>query len=181
MYSPSCLKKKKILLFRITIHFLPSPAKVIRFGQLLALLPQGTDPLAVIRCLQQVAVLVQGCWVVKSEILYPKDQCSPHSGVSSEHLCRGRDYVVWRFTQSRHVTRKEIASIVKLPAEDIKSILEQISRIRVNCGWEFLFTYDTEFTNRYFTKFIVFSLEILHSVSFHSRKYTIYCFASAFP
>lgn len=29
-----------------------------------------------------------------SEILYPKEVCSPHSGVSSEHLCRGRDYVV---------------------------------------------------------------------------------------
>ncbi|XP_062611114.1 DNA-directed RNA polymerase III subunit RPC5-like [Saccostrea cucullata] len=124
-------------------------AKVIRFSQLLALLPQGVDATAVLRSLQQVAVLVQGCWVVKSEILYPKEATSPHSGVSAEHLCRGRDYVMWRFTQSRHVTRKDIASIVKLPAEDVKDILEQISHIRVNCGWEFLFTYDLDFTCRY--------------------------------
>ncbi|XP_022319153.2 DNA-directed RNA polymerase III subunit RPC5-like [Crassostrea virginica] len=124
-------------------------AKVIRFSQLLALLPQGIEATAVLRSLQQVAVLVQGCWVVKSEILYPKEATSPHSGVSAEHICKGRDYVMWRFTQSRHVTRKDIASIVKLPAEDVKDILEQISRIRVNCGWEFLFTYDSEFTSRY--------------------------------
>lgn len=42
-----------------------SSAKVIRFSQLLALLPQGVDATAVLRSLQQVAVLVQGCWVVK--------------------------------------------------------------------------------------------------------------------
>lgn len=29
-----------------------------------------------------------------SEILYPKGTTSPHSGVSAEHLCRGRDYLV---------------------------------------------------------------------------------------
>lgn len=29
-----------------------------------------------------------------SEILYPKEACSPHSGVSGEHLSKGRDYVV---------------------------------------------------------------------------------------
>lgn len=39
-------------------------------------------------------------------------------------------------------------SLFKLPAEDVKEILEQISRIRVNCGWEFLFAYDSEFTSR---------------------------------
>ncbi|XP_056019128.1 DNA-directed RNA polymerase III subunit RPC5-like isoform X2 [Ostrea edulis] len=131
------------------VRTLLTNAKVIRFSQLLALLPQGVDATAVLRSLQQVAVLVQGCWVVKSEILYPKEATSPHSGVSADHLCRGRDYVMWRFTQSRHVTRKDIASIVKLPAEDVKEILEQISHIRVNCGWEFMFTYDSEFTSRY--------------------------------
>lgn len=29
-----------------------------------------------------------------SEILYPKEATSPHSGVSAEHICKGRDYVV---------------------------------------------------------------------------------------
>ncbi|XP_052262811.1 DNA-directed RNA polymerase III subunit RPC5-like isoform X2 [Dreissena polymorpha] len=124
-------------------------AKVIRFSQLLHLLPQGTDPIATLRALQIVAVMVQGCWVVKSEVLYPKDGCSPNSGVSSEFLCRGRDFVMWRFTQSRCVTRKEVASVIKLPNEDVKDILEQMSHIRFNHGWEFVFPHDYEFTDRY--------------------------------
>ena len=43
-------------------------AKVIRFNQLLHLLPHGTDPTATLRALQIVAVLVQGCWVVKRSV-----------------------------------------------------------------------------------------------------------------
>ncbi|OWF55981.1 DNA-directed RNA polymerase III subunit RPC5-like [Mizuhopecten yessoensis] len=131
------------------IKALLTNAKVMRFSQLMALLPQGTESMGALRSLQQVAVLVQGCWVVKSEVLYPKEATSPHSGVAADHLCRGRDYVMWRFTQSSHVTRKDIASIVKLPAEDVKDILEQMSRIRANCGWEFLFAHDSDFCNRY--------------------------------
>ena len=122
-------------------------AKVIRFSQLMTLLPQGTDPQATLRSLQHVAVLVQGCWVVKSEILYPKDGYNPHSS-SSELLCRGRDFMMWRFTQSRCVTRKELASIIKLPSDDVKDILEQMSKIKVNQGWEFIFPHDYDFTDR---------------------------------
>lgn len=31
-----------------------------------------------------------------SDVLYPKNSCSPHSGVPAEVLCRGRDFVVSR-------------------------------------------------------------------------------------
>lgn len=34
-------------------------------------------------------------------------------------------------------------------AEDVKDILEQMSKIRANCGWEFLFATDNDFLNRY--------------------------------
>ncbi|XP_046342600.1 DNA-directed RNA polymerase III subunit RPC5-like [Haliotis rufescens] len=131
------------------VRTLLTNVKVLRLAQLLALLPQGTDPAAVLRSLQQVAVLVQGCWVVKSEVLYPKEACSPHSGISSEILCRGRDYVMWKFTQSRHVVRKDVSSVIKLPAEDVKDILEQMSKVKANKGWEFVCEFDKEFTDRY--------------------------------
>lgn len=42
----------------------------------------------------------------------------------------------------------------------MKEILEQISRIRVNCGWEFLFSYDSEFASRYSKETKIY--EILH-------------------
>ncbi|XP_033630773.1 DNA-directed RNA polymerase III subunit RPC5-like [Asterias rubens] len=120
-------------------------AKALRFTQLLGILPGTPDPIAVLRAVQQVAMLVQGCWVVKSDVLYPKDSTSPISGVPADILCRGRDYVMWRFNQSRCIVRKEMASITKLPSEDMKSILEQMARPKVNRGWEFAIEFDSEF------------------------------------
>lgn len=124
-------------------------AKVIRFTQLLTLLPKGSDATTMLRSLQQVALLVQGCWVVKSEVLYPDDTFSAFSGVPAQALCRCRDYIMWHFTQNRYLMRKDIAAVIKMPAEDVKDILEQMARPRVNRGWEFLFDYDAEFVGRH--------------------------------
>jgi len=39
--------------------------KVMPFANLMGLLASGTDSTAVLRCVQQVALLIQGNWVVK--------------------------------------------------------------------------------------------------------------------
>ncbi|ETE59513.1 DNA-directed RNA polymerase III subunit RPC5, partial [Ophiophagus hannah] len=83
------------------IKILMKNVKVIAFASLMSLLASGTDPTAVLRSIQQVALLVQGNWVVKSDILYPKESSSPHSGVPAEVLCRGRDFVVSTKTPNR--------------------------------------------------------------------------------
>ena len=124
-------------------------AKVILFTQLMTLLPKGSDAVAVLRSLQQVALLVQGCWVVKSEVLHPDNTFSAFSGVPAAALCRCRDYIVWHFTQNRYLMRKDIAAVIKMPTEDVKDILEQMARPKVNRGWEFLFDYDAEFVGRH--------------------------------
>uniref|UniRef100_A0A4W5QQJ2 Polymerase (RNA) III (DNA directed) polypeptide E n=1 Tax=Hucho hucho TaxID=62062 RepID=A0A4W5QQJ2_9TELE len=123
--------------------------KVIPFANLMGLLTPGTDSTAVLRCIQQVALLVQGNWVVKSDVLYPKNSCSPHSGVPAEVLCRGRDFVMWRFTQERSVMRKEITAIIKLPPEDVKDCLEHMAVPRINRGWEFLLPSDDDFIKKH--------------------------------
>lgn len=123
--------------------------KVMPFANLMGLLASGTDSTAALRCIQQVALLVQGNWVVKSDVLYPKNTCSPHSGVPAEVLCRGRDFVMWRFTLERSVMRKEIASIIKLPPEDVKDFLEHVATPRVNRGWEFLLPTDVDFIKKH--------------------------------
>ena len=75
-----------------------SNAKVMRFSQILQLLPQkaSTPQAEILRFLQQIAVVIRGCWVVKSEVLYPEKFCSRHSGVAASLLCRGRDYMLWK-------------------------------------------------------------------------------------
>ncbi|XP_037547085.1 DNA-directed RNA polymerase III subunit RPC5 [Nematolebias whitei] len=123
--------------------------KVMPFANLMGLLASGIDQTAVLRCIQQVALLVQGNWVVKSDVLYPKNTCSAHSGVPAEVLCRGRDFVMWRFTQERSVMRKEITSIIKLPPEDVKEFLEHVAAPRVNRGWEFLLPTDADFVKKH--------------------------------
>lgn len=105
--------------------------------------------MSALRALQQVAVLVQGCWVVKSDILYPNNSTSPHSGVSADTLTRARDYVMWKFTQSRSIIRKEITAAIKIPPEDMTEILEQMALQRMKKGWEFLLPCDYDFLNRY--------------------------------
>lgn len=55
---------------------------------------------------------------------------------------------MWRFTQNRIVIRKDLSTVVKVPAEEIKEILEQMARLRRSKGWEFAEEYDAEFVNR---------------------------------
>uniref|UniRef100_F7BJF7 RNA polymerase III subunit E n=1 Tax=Monodelphis domestica TaxID=13616 RepID=F7BJF7_MONDO len=131
------------------IKILMKNVKVMPFANLMSLLGLGTDSTSVLRCIQQVAMLVQGNWVVKSDILYPKDSSSPHSGVPAEVLCRGRDFVMWKFTQSRWVVRKEVATVTKLCAEDVKDFLEHMAVVRINKGWEFLLPYDEDFIKKH--------------------------------
>ncbi|XP_069761698.1 DNA-directed RNA polymerase III subunit RPC5 isoform X2 [Narcine bancroftii] len=131
------------------VRTLMKNVKVVQFANLMGLLGSGVDSTAVLRCIQQVAMLVQGCWVVKSDVLYPKDTCSPHSGVAAEVLCRGRDFVMWKFTQDLCVIRKEVAAVIKLPPEDVKDFLEQMAVSRVNKGWEFLLPQDSKFVKKH--------------------------------
>lgn len=64
------------------------------FVQLRMILASEHDTNAILKYLQQVAVLVQGNWVVNSELIYPKDTMSAHSGIPAELMCRARDYIV---------------------------------------------------------------------------------------
>uniref|UniRef100_A0A8B9KXR1 RNA polymerase III subunit E n=1 Tax=Astyanax mexicanus TaxID=7994 RepID=A0A8B9KXR1_ASTMX len=116
--------------------------KVMPFANLMGLLASGTDSTAVLRCIQQVALLVQGNWVVKSDVLYPKSTCSPHSGVPAEVLCRGRDFVV--------NSQLKISCLhPQLPPEDVKEFLEQMAIPRANRGWEFLLPTDHDFVKKH--------------------------------
>ncbi|KAM9305142.1 DNA-directed RNA polymerase III subunit RPC5 [Gastrophryne carolinensis] len=131
------------------IKILMKNVKVIPFANLMGLMAAGTESISVLRCVQQVAMLVQGNWVVKSDVLYPKESSSPHSGVPAEVLCRGRDYVMWKFTQGRWVVRKEVATVTKLCQEDVKEFLDQIAVPRINKGWEFILPYDEDFMKKH--------------------------------
>ena len=77
----------------------PSSVGVLPFSRVCSLLGAHSTAAEhdVLEELQRVCVLVQGCWVVRSEVLYPKDYASPHHGVGSDVMCRARDLTVGDF------------------------------------------------------------------------------------
>ncbi|XP_011385075.1 DNA-directed RNA polymerase III subunit RPC5-like, partial [Pteropus vampyrus] len=56
---------------------------------------------------------------------------------------------MWKFTQSRWVVRKEVATVTKLCAEDVKDFLEHVAVVRVSRGWEFALPYDEDFVRKH--------------------------------
>lgn len=80
--------------------------KVISFGRLCSMLEvtNETQKVELLKAVQQVAELVQGNWVVKSEVLYPstteKEKGSVKlcglTGIHPDIMTRARDYVVCR-------------------------------------------------------------------------------------
>jgi len=104
---------------------------------------------AVLAGLTQFAVLVQGCWVVKSEILYPEGTKSPVSGIDAAKLWPKRDYVMFCFNRKRLLSRKEVATNTRLPTEELREVLEQMGKQRPAQGWEFVQNTDEEFLKTY--------------------------------
>lgn len=127
-------------------------AGVASFTELIEVLDRGNAAeflLSVLKVLQQVAVLVQGNWVVKSDLLYPKDSKS-ETGVCNELIQRGRDFVLYMFTKNPVLRRSEVTDTVKLPGGDVKEILSGVSMYcSARAVWEFLLPTDTAFVKKY--------------------------------
>uniref|UniRef100_G3THJ6 RNA polymerase III subunit E n=1 Tax=Loxodonta africana TaxID=9785 RepID=G3THJ6_LOXAF len=131
------------------IKILMKNVKVMPFANLMSLLGPSVDSVAVLRGIQKVAMLVQGNWVVKSDILYPRDSSSPHSGVPAEVLCRGRDFVVTVLLWGWAVLSDWLLPSLQLCTEDVKDFLEHMAVVRINKGWEFILPYDGEFIKKH--------------------------------
>lgn len=117
----------------------------------------------VIKYLEQYALLVQGNWVVKSEIIYPKAIDSynkldynsiPFSNISVDMLCKARDYVLYKFTKRDSLSRKELIEQIRIPADAIREILKQFSSYNKESNeWQFIYPRDDNFINQYKTVF----------------------------
>lgn len=128
--------------------------KVIDFGKLMSVLPCTASEESVLNILQYAAVLVQGCWVVKSEELYPWEGISEKKlkplQIREKTLCNARDLLLYMYTETRHVVESAFADTLRqglcsLPHEDIRALLEDIARPTPD-GWEFLLPCDSDFT-----------------------------------
>jgi len=131
--------------------------KVISFNRLCSILKVGGDAqqqLNLLRAVQHVALLIQGNWVVKSEILYPfcdkeKVKLCGVTGIHPSILSKARDYVLNQFTVNRVVDRDVVTKATQIPTQDMKAILHHISVYKKNVGWEFRLPFDAAFVNKH--------------------------------
>nr|CAG4640931.1 EOG090X07NA [Eulimnadia texana] len=124
-------------------------AKLMSFQQLLILLGQQKEASQMLRAVQQVAVLIQGNWVVRSDVLYPKDKLCGLTGVPAEIITKARDLLLLAFTQSRFVDKKSMMSVLKMPPEEVSHMFQEISIYRTGKGWEFALPTDEDFLKKY--------------------------------
>lgn len=116
-------------------------AKVMKFSQLQTLVGGCPDTSSLLAQLQNVGFLIQGCWVLKSDILYDENQ---------KNLVSPRDFILWKFMQSRDVLKKDLAQAMKISPDQLKNVLLTVARSKgVTRHWEFLMETDKDFIDSY--------------------------------
>jgi DNA-directed RNA polymerase-3 subunit RPC5 len=133
------LSKLKALPVTTQVHDLLTSTGVLTLAQLSSLLQCGRGQLpAYLEALQQHGVLVQGCWVVSSHTLYPSEM---HASLRD-----ARDYLLYCFSQTRCLARKDVAVLTKVPHEAVRQVVASLTS---GSGLEFKMATDTDFIHKY--------------------------------
>lgn len=135
-------------------------AKVLSFSSLMEMVaaPHITVE-KVLRNLALCGVMIRGNWCLQSEILFPTNFISLTNGITSELMCRGRDYVLFKISQNdmSALNRQRITSVTQLPTEETREIIESVAYLtwkQDECGnrkaqWDLLKQPDIEFEKRH--------------------------------
>ncbi|CAH1732329.1 unnamed protein product [Aphis gossypii] len=129
-------KKIKILLFN---------AKMISTKMLMNLLhkcgmPTDESVTTILTHLKEIAVLVRGNWIIKSEELYPDNTISSHFGLSFEVMRLLRDYIIHLLDSNQIVNRKNIGKMFNAPPEEVKDVLTSVAVLDDKKMWKLLIT-----------------------------------------
>lgn len=117
--------------------------RVIPFFKLVSLLDSDLDEELIIKVLQKSAMLVQGCWIVKSELLYAN---------SLSELAIIHDFVSYLFTECRQLKRKEISSQIRFPLDSLMVVLSKLAKFDpIMRSWQFLYPTDHQFLAKHET------------------------------
>ncbi|XP_022181333.1 DNA-directed RNA polymerase III subunit RPC5 isoform X3 [Myzus persicae] len=134
--SYSLENKIKILLFN---------AKMISTKMLMNLLhkcgvPSDESLTTILIHLKEIAVLVRGNWVIKSEVIYPDNTISSHFGLNFEVMRILRDYTIHLLDSGQIVNRKNIGKMFNAPPEEVKDVLTSVAVLDKTKTWKLLVT-----------------------------------------
>eukprot|EP01027_Heterolobosea_sp_BB2_P004544 GEZU01006959.1.p1 GENE.GEZU01006959.1~~GEZU01006959.1.p1 ORF type:complete len:281 (-),score=105.41 GEZU01006959.1:88-930(-) len=87
--------------------------------------------------LERVALLVNGTWIVKSELVY------------QPAIAARRDYILYLFTQQQYVERKHVAEKLELAPDVVRELLHEIAELRPGKGWELKVAKDEKFMSKF--------------------------------
>ncbi|KAG5681299.1 hypothetical protein PVAND_010749 [Polypedilum vanderplanki] len=127
-------------------------SKVLTFNNIMDLIgSQIITTEKVLRTLALCGIMIRGNWTLQSEHLYPGNYISVTNGISSELMCRGRDYILFKLMRNELMTlnRQKLSVITQLPAEETKEILESVASLKSNKTWDLLKPPDYEFEKRH--------------------------------
>jgi DNA-directed RNA polymerase III subunit RPC5 len=131
-------------------------AKVLSFNHLMEMLSDSQLSIdKVLRNLALCGVMLRGNWALQSEVLYPPGFVSLINGVSSELMCRGRDYVLFKLMKNElsFLNRQKISVLTQLPQEETKEVIESIAYLKVTEKkskiWDLLKPADYDFEKRH--------------------------------
>jgi DNA-directed RNA polymerase III subunit RPC5 len=109
----------------------------------------------VLRNLALCGVMLRGNWTLQSEVLYPPEYVSVINGISSELMCRGRDYILHKIMKNElaFLNRQKISVITQLPYEETREVLESVAHLKVTEKrskiWDLLKPADFDFEKRH--------------------------------
>ncbi|XP_032674592.1 DNA-directed RNA polymerase III subunit RPC5-like [Odontomachus brunneus] len=147
--SQTFLEHIKTLPLQEQITSFVENARIISFSNLCSMLSLEHSTTDVLCHLQKVAMLVQGNWVLKSELIYPTGFISSQNNISADFMCRARDYILLLLMDHVYLKRDKIISVVKLPSAEVMEILEKLCTKDSKEGWKLMIPPDWNFCNRY--------------------------------
>ncbi|KAH8327613.1 hypothetical protein KR074_003279, partial [Drosophila pseudoananassae] len=128
-------------------------AKMFSFGDLLEVLVEHVDPHVaadkVLALLPQVAILLHGNWVPRSEVVFPEKMLSHANGVAAEQMIRARDYILFRFSRTACLYRAQVMAATQLPPAETLDVLRTVARVNATKRWELLLPPDKEFEQKH--------------------------------
>lgn len=145
--------KKLPLLEQIKVFL--KDAKILSFNHLMEVLSDSQLSVEkVLRNLSLCGVMMRGNWTLQSEVLYPPGFVSLTNGVTSELMCRGRDYVLFKLMRNEmtNLNRHKISIITQLPQEETKEVLESVASVKTGEKikvWDLLKQPDYDFEKRH--------------------------------
>ncbi|KRZ80572.1 DNA-directed RNA polymerase III subunit RPC5 [Trichinella papuae] len=122
---------------------------VVRFFDLLNQLPYDVNFDEVLSLLDEYALLVQGCWVLKSEFSIEEGFEDARTDIQRTLLLVARDFLLYKFTKNRVVLLRELERMLPIEEHIWRYFLMEIARMIPRLGWQFVHPKDISFLHSF--------------------------------